>query len=159
MKNGAVEHLEKIVNNVDEEAGKDQGMYEYFLPRKIWSELDKTLISVKDLTSGKNEIQRMSTREKSISTAIADSTQHMLKFLYPGQVLILTMLDEIRIKNKSLKGRLKTLEEWMEKNDINEVLLELKGVKAELAEFKEISTGKDQADPGKGTRLNQRQNT
>ena len=154
LKNGAVEYLEKIVAKESEE-----DLYQFFLPKKIWSDLDKTIISVKDLTSGKSQAHAIKTREKSVSTAIADSTQHILKFLYPGQVLILSMLDEIRIENKSLKKQIKTLEEWTKKNDINELLLELKCIRAELAEIKENSTGKDQVDPGNGIKLNQRQNT
>ena len=159
LTNGALEHIQEIVNDVGDEAGKDQGPYEYFLPRKIWAELDRSQASVKDLTSGKNEMQRVQTREKSISMAIADTTQHMLKFLYPGQVLMLTMLDEIRIENKSLKVRLKTIEDWVEKNDIIEMAHELKGVKAELSELIKISTGRDRVDPGKETKQNQRQTT
>jgi hypothetical protein len=154
LKNGAVEYLEKIVAKESEE-----DLYQFFLPKKIWSDLDKTIISVNNLTSGKAQTQAIKTREKSVSTAIADSTQHILKFLYPGQVLILSMLDEIRIENKSLKKQIKTLEEWAKKNDINELLIELKGIKAELAEIRENSTDKDQVNPGNGIRLNQKQNT
>jgi hypothetical protein len=87
--------------------------------------------------------------------AIADSTQHILKFLYPGQVLILSMLDEIRIEKQ-----IKNLEEGLaKKNDNSDLLIELKGIKAELADIKENSTDKDQVTPGNGVKLNQKPNT
>ena len=59
LKNGAVEYLEKVVAEESEE-----DLYEFFLPKKIWSDLDKTIISVKDLTSGKAQTQAIKTREK-----------------------------------------------------------------------------------------------
>ena len=97
LRNGAIEGIKNIVA---EESEGD--LYQYFLPKKIWSELDKSISHVSDLMSGKEQAQATKRREKSVSIAIADATQHILKFLYPGQILILSMLDEIRIENKLL---------------------------------------------------------
>ena len=105
----------------------EEDYYQYFLPKKIWGDLDATISHVNDLKSGKEQAQATKRREKSVSIAIADSTQHILKCLYPGQILILSMLDEIRIENKWLKNQVKNLEsELATKNDIGELMSELR---------------------------------
>ena len=154
LRNGAIEGIKNIVA---EESEGD--LYQYFLPKKIWSELDKSISHVSDLMSGKEQAQATKRREKSVSIAIADATQHILKFLYPGQILILSMLDEIRIENKWLKNQVKNLEsELATKNDIGELMSELRGVRAELAETRTVAyqlkenATKVQANPAVGYR-------
>jgi hypothetical protein len=117
----------------------EDNFYQYFLPRKILNDLETNV--AKNLKTKKAEA--MKSAENAFAMAIADMTQHVLNFICPGQILILSMLDEVRNENKQLKQRLKNLEntknQAVTKDDLKELMSVLNGVRAELSEVRTVA--------------------
>ena len=119
----------------------EDNLYQYFLPRKILNDLETNV--AKNLRAKKGKAEAMKSAENAFAIAIADMTQHVLNFICPGQILILSMLDEVRHENRQLKQRLKNLEniknQAVTKNDLKEMMSVLNGVRAELGEVRTVA--------------------
>ena len=136
---GLKDMAEKGLRNLVAEHSEDDNLYQYILPNKALNDLETNLAKILRAKKGKEEA--MKNNEKAF--AIADMTQHILNFICPGQILILSTLDEVRHENKQLKLRLKNLEniksQAVTKDDLKEMMSVLNGVKAEISEVRTVA--------------------
>ena len=136
---GLKDMAEKGLRNLVAEHSEDDNLYQYILPNKALNDLETNLAKILRAKKGKEEA--MKNNEKAF--AIADMTQHILNFICPGQILILSTLDEVRHENKQLKQRLKNLEniksQAVTKDDLKEMMGVLNGVKAEISEVRTVA--------------------